>query len=150
MSGQSLEWMLCVSSPGDALKRPDNALQKMNKTIVLGLVTALIAALIALGAWYHAHEALAEARTRLISGELQPIAGMLNENQALIRELRAAPFTEQDAGILEAYLAKIRRDGVPKHADMRQRLDELAENNTTIVALIKAYSAHAKTPVFTT
>ena len=32
---------------------------------------------------------------------------------------------------------------------MKQRLDQLAENNTAIVTLIKAYSPHAKTPAFT-
>jgi hypothetical protein len=72
------------------------------------------------------------------------------ENQALIQELQAEPFTERDSGILESYLAKIRRDGVSKHADVKQRLDQLAENNTAIVTLIKAYSPHAKTPAFTT
>ena len=53
-------------------------------------------------------------------------------------------------GILESYLAKTRRDGVPKHADMKQRLDQLAENNTAIVTLIKAYAPSAHTPAFTT
>jgi hypothetical protein len=33
---------------------------------------------------------------------------------------------------------------------MKQRLDQLAENNTTIVALIKAYAPPARTPAFTT
>ena len=32
---------------------------------------------------------------------------------------------------------------------MKQRLDELAENNTTLVALISVYSSHARTPAFT-
>ena len=41
------------------------------------------------------------------------------------------------------------RDGVAKYADMKQRLDQLAENNTTIVALLKAYGPHAKTAGFT-
>jgi type II secretory pathway component PulM len=121
----------------------------INKAILIGLVAALIAAMTALGAWHHAHEALEEARAHVISGELQPIAGMLKENQALIRELQAEPFTEQDSGILESYLAKIRRDGIAKHADMKQRLDQLAENNTAIVTLIKAYAPHAQTPAFT-
>jgi hypothetical protein len=49
---------------------------------------------------------------------------------------------------LQAYLAKICRDGVPKNAPMKQRLDQLAENNTAIVALIKVYAPHAKTPAF--
>jgi hypothetical protein len=55
---------------------------------------------------------------------------------------------ESDNGILESYLIKIRRDGVPKHADMKQRLDQLAENNTAIVTLIKAYAPHARTRTF--
>ena len=36
------------------------------------------------------------------------------------------------------------------HADMKQRLDQLADNNTAIVTLIKAYSPQAKTAAFTT
>jgi hypothetical protein len=32
---------------------------------------------------------------------------------------------------------------------MKQRLDQLAENNTAIVTLIKAYGRHAKTTAFT-
>jgi hypothetical protein len=49
---------------------------------------------------------------------------------------------------LESYLAKIRRDGVVKHADMKHRLDELAENNTAAVTLIKTYLSPAKTQEF--
>jgi hypothetical protein len=54
---------------------------------------------------------------------------MTKDNQAIIKELQLEPLTEKDSGILESYLAKIRRDGVAKHADMMQRLDTLAENN---------------------
>jgi hypothetical protein len=78
------------------------------------------------------------------------ITTLLKENQALIQELNSDPFTEKDSGMLESYLAKIRRDGVAKHADMKQRLDTLAENNTAIVTLIKAYVSHAKSPSFGT
>jgi len=116
-----------------------------NKSIWAVLVAAVIAA----GGWYHAHTALAESGSQLIAGELQPIAAMLKENQALIKELQSDPFTEKDSGILESYLTKIRRDGVAKHADMKQRLDALAENNTAIVTLIKAHALHARTPAFT-
>jgi hypothetical protein len=49
---------------------------------------------------------------------------------------------------LESYLAKVRRDGVPKHADMKHKLDRLAENNTAIVTLIKAYAPQARKPAF--
>jgi hypothetical protein len=103
-----------------------------------------------LSLWLHEHAALQEARTQIVTRELQPIATLLKENQALLQELQSEPFREQDSGILESYLTKIRRDGVAKHADMKQRLDTLAENNTTIVALIKAYAPRAKTPAFTT
>jgi hypothetical protein len=121
-----------------------------NKSAWAPFVAALIAAAVAAGAWYHANDALDQNRSRLVTGELQPIAALLKENQALIKVLQEEPFTEQDSGILESYLAKIRRDGVPKHADMKQRLDQLAENNTAIVTLIKAYSPQARTAVFTT
>ena len=77
-----------------------------------------------------------------------PIAVLLEEDQALIKELQSEPFNESDSGILESYLAKIRRDGVPKHADMKQKLDTLAKNNTAIVTLIKPYAPQAKTPGF--
>jgi hypothetical protein len=102
----------------------------------------------ALGLWFHDHAALQEARTRIIARELQPIATLLKDNQALVKELQSEAFAEKDLGILESYLVKIRRDGLPKHADMKQRLDALAENNTAIVTLIKAYAPHAKTPNF--
>jgi hypothetical protein len=120
-----------------------------NKTVWLFMV-ATFAALIALAFSYHEHQAREAAHTQIISGELQPIATLLKENQALMQELRSEPFKENDFGILESYLAKIRRDGVPKHSDMKQKLDTLAEDNTAIVTLIKAYAPNAKTAAFTT
>ncbi len=107
-------------------------------------------ALAAAGFWQHEHESLEVTRTALVTGEVQPIVTLLKENQALLKELQAEPFAEKDSGILESYLAKIRRDGLPKHADMKQRLDQLAENNTAVVTLIKAYAPQAKTTAFTT
>ena len=83
------------------------------------------------------HAALNETRSQLNSSELGAIATLLKDDQALIKELQADPSTEKDARILASYLAEIRRDGVAKHADMKQRLDQLAENNTAIVTLIK-------------
>jgi hypothetical protein len=103
----------------------------------------------ALSLWLHDHAALQEARTQIVTRELQPIATLFKENRTLLQELKSEPFTEADSGILESYLAKIRRDGVAKHADSKQRLDQLAENNTAIVTLIKGYAPHAKTPAFT-
>ncbi|GAC1421377.1 MAG: hypothetical protein NVSMB6_23050 [Burkholderiaceae bacterium] len=121
-----------------------------NKTVWTLLAAALIAASIAAGAWYHANDALDQTRSQFVLGELQPIATLLKANQTLIQELQSDPFTEKDSGILESYLAKIRRDGVAKHADMKQRLDTLAETNTAIVTLIKTYVPYAKTTAFRT
>jgi hypothetical protein len=119
------------------------------KTVWTLFSIALIAAVVAAGAWQHAHEALDEMRSKLIASELQPLAMLLGQNQALIQELQAEPFAEKDSTtIMESYLAKSRRDGVAKHADMKQRLDQLAENNTAIVTLITAYTPYARGPAF--
>jgi hypothetical protein len=111
---------------------------------------ALCAALVAGAAWYQASTKLRESRAELVSLELERIAALLQEDQALIKELQSEPFAEKDAGVLESYLAKIRRDGVTKHADMKRRLDQLAENNTAAVTLIEAYSPHVRTAAFAT
>jgi hypothetical protein len=119
-----------------------------NRTALLLAVIALAVALAAAAAWYQASTALNASRARLLATELQPLAALLQEDQALIQELQRDPFTEVDSDILESYLAKLRRDGVAKHADMRLRLDQLAENNTAIVTLIKAYAPRAQTAAF--
>jgi hypothetical protein len=121
----------------------------VNHKMGLGwLATAVVVAVGAMGYLCYERSQLLEARTRVVAQELQPIAMLLEEDQALIKELQTEPFTEPNSGILESYLAKIRRDGVPKHADMKQKLDALAENNTAIVTLIKAYAPQAKTAGF--
>jgi hypothetical protein len=76
------------------------------------------------------------------------MAAVLKENKGILGELQAEPYVEKDDGILESYLVKIRRDGVAKNAPMKQRLDQLAENNTALVTLIAAYSPQAKTAAF--
>jgi hypothetical protein len=111
---------------------------------------ALIAAFVAAAFWHHDYEALDKSRAQIVASELRPIATLLKEYQALIQELHSEPFSEKNSGLLESYLANIRRDGVAKHADMKQRLDQLAEDNTAIVTLIKAYLPHGKTAAFTT
>jgi hypothetical protein len=118
------------------------------KNIFSLLVVAVVVVAGALGLWFYERLQLNEARARVVSQQLQPIAALLKDDQAILKELQAEPFTEKDTGILESYLAKIRRDGVVKHADMKQKLDSLAENNTAIVTLIKAYAPQAKTPGF--
>jgi hypothetical protein len=107
------------------------------------------AALVGGAFWHHEHDTLQATRAQIIAGTLEPLATLLKEDQTLIHELQSEPFTERDFGILESYLAMIRRDGVPKHANMKLRLDQLAQSNTAIVTLIKAYTPQAKTPAFT-
>ncbi len=119
-----------------------------HKSVLVSLVAAVVVAVGALAFWYQERSAVQEARARVVAGELQPLASLLKENQAISKELQVEPFAEKDLGVLESYLAKIRRDGVVKHADMKQKLDTLAENNTAIVTLIKAYAPSAKKPAF--
>jgi hypothetical protein len=111
-------------------------------------VVALVVAAGAVGFVFYEQAQLKEVRARVVAGELQPIAALLKEDQSILKELQAEPFAEKDSGILESYLAKIRHDGVPKHADMKQKLDALAENNTAIVTFIKAYAPSAKSTAF--
>jgi hypothetical protein len=49
---------------------------------------------------------------------------------------------------LGSYLTAIRADGVAKHADTKQKLDRLAENNAAILTLIEIYGPNGKTPAF--
>jgi hypothetical protein len=117
--------------------------QKSRTTAIVMSAAVVVAA----GGWYHVHS-IVHTQSQFSMSELQPIATLLKENQALIKELQSKPFIEVDSGVLESYLVKIRRDGVPKHADMKQRLDTLAENNSSIVALINVSALHAKTSAF--
>jgi hypothetical protein len=121
----------------------------MNNKFPLSLAVFAIGSALVGGAYYREQTALGELRARLMASELQPIAALLKEDQEILKELQADPYTEPNSGILESYLAKIRRDDVPKHVDMKQKLDDLAENNTAIVTLTKAYAPQAKTPGFT-
>jgi hypothetical protein len=117
-------------------------------TLIL-LVIVSVVTVMAAGGWYQAHDEVSESNRLIVSSVLDPMAALLKDDATIIKELQAEPFAEKDAGILESYLTKIRRDGVAKHADMKQRLDTLAENNTAIVTLIKAYAPRAKTAAFT-
>ena len=120
-----------------------------NKTTAAITAASLILVLATAGAWHHTYQDLQASRSQFVGSTLSPVSVLLKENQAITNELQAEPYAEKDTGILGSYLLKIRRDGVAKHADMKQRLDQLAENNVAIVTLIKAYSSYAKTPGFT-
>src|SRR4029077_19442733 len=93
-----------------------------NKTPWILMAVASVAAAIAVGGWY---EAGSESR-QLRSGELKALAPLVREDQDILRTLQADAALEKESGILASYLAMIRADGVPKHAEMKQRLDQLA------------------------
>jgi hypothetical protein len=114
------------------------------KTAWVLCVIALVAGVVAGASWYETSRELRQLRV----GELKPIAALLKEDQELLQALQTDAALEKESGILGSYLAKIRSDGLPKHAEMKQRLDQLAENNSAIVALVDAYSPHAKTGAF--
>jgi hypothetical protein len=104
----------------------------------------LISAVVAGAGWCQTRLQFHELR----QGELAPIAALLKEDQELLRALQSDATQEKESGILGSYLAAIRADGVVKHADRKQRLDQLAENNAGILALLNVYLPHAKTAVF--
>jgi len=117
-----------------------------NKPATVLSVCGLLVGLLALAASYSALEA---SRSKLSSNMLITMAALLRDNQGFITELQSEPFVEKDDEILESYLVKLRRDGTAKTAPMKQRLDQLAENNTTLVALVTAYLPYAKSSTFT-
>jgi len=114
---------------------------------ILTVAAAVIAVICAIG-WFHTSRELRDTRQTMVADTLGPIAEMLKENAALTKELQAAPYAEGDNEFVSAYLIKIRRDGVPKHSDMRQRIDRIMNNNTAILALLAKYSTHARTAAF--
>lgn len=119
------------------------------KSIQVLFVILLLAMVAATGGWLHSRQALQASRASVVAHQLEPMSALLQENQQLITELQTPAFSEQDAGILESYMLKIRRDGVGKNAQMKQRLDTLEENNTALVTLITAYLPDARTAAFT-
>lgn len=113
-----------------------------------GSLAAVLVAILACVGWYTATCSLREVQAQMKATQLKPMVALVSDNRALINELREGIHVEPESGILASYLTKIRRDGVTKHADLKQRLDRLAENNTAIVTLVNAYSARAKTAAF--
>lgn len=120
----------------------------MDKNYVI--IGAMAAAVICAGGWFHEHQNLRAMRQAQKTDTLGPIAEMLRENTALTLELQTGPYAEGDNQFVSAYLIKIRRDGVPKHSDMKQRIDRIVNNNTATLALLTRYSTHATTPAFKT
>jgi hypothetical protein len=82
------------------------------------------------------------ARSGLREDTIQPVAALLDINTKIVESLRKAEGVDTESQILPAYLALVRKDGVPKHADLKQQIDMLVNNNTTIVALLTRYAEH--------
>jgi hypothetical protein len=114
----------------------------------LVVVGCALATAIAAGGWYRSHALWRAEREAMVSGTLGRVAELLEEHDRIVLELRGDASREQDVGILRSYLARVRRDGVARHADMKQRLDRLAENHAAIVALLQAYAPRARTRAF--
>ena len=82
------------------------------------------------------------------STAITTIAALLAERDANLKALQAAPFTEPNTGVLGSYLAKIRRDGMSKNAEMKQRLDELSMNTAALLTLVELVEPKSKTTGF--
>jgi hypothetical protein len=117
-----------------------------SKKLVTG--AALVAAVVCAVGWLHTQQTVRDLQRTQVSDALDPITEMLKENAAITQQLRRVPYIEGDADFVGAYVIQIRRDGVPKHSDMKQRIDRLVNNNTAILALLAKYSTHARTPEF--
>ena len=88
--------------------------------------------------------ALAQAQTILHSQVLDPAVELLKVNEAVAKELRTVPYFEPGNDILQSYLTKIRRDGVPKNADFKRKIDALMANQLKVLTLLSVYAPHAK------
>jgi hypothetical protein len=110
-----------------------------SKKLVTG--AALVGVVCAVG-WLHTQQTVRDLQRKQVSDSLDPITETLKENAAIVQELRSASYAEGDNDFVSAYLIKIRRDGVPKHSAMKQRIDRLVNNNTAILALLAKYSTH--------
>jgi len=76
------------------------------------------------------------------------IAALQLERETLLRSLRDAKFREGETGPLEAYLIRIRRDGVTRQAPMKQQLDAFAADTAALLALVDVYVPSARTEGF--
>ena len=117
-----------------------------NKLCPLLLVAAALLAMVALAMAYRHAAALEASRATAVKGLLEPAVALIEQNQGLLKALQTAQPAGQALGVLEAYLAHVRRDGVPAHVASRQRLEQIAQNNVAITTLLTAYGAHARTP----
>jgi hypothetical protein len=127
-----------ITSPPAGM-RP-GVLRKKNKYV---LVACMMAFLLVIGSWQTFKAWQQAQRTRTLNSILVPMRAMLLENQSLLAGLRSEDSSETSSDVLEAYLAKIRRNGVPAHAQMKRRIDRLVQNNVGVLALLNVYVRQA-------
>jgi hypothetical protein len=106
-------------------------------------VSAGVLALAIFATWTLANSS---AGSRYARENLQTIESLLQENQRLVEALRAEGYTDSESALLESYLTRIRRDGVPRNSAMRQRIDTIVDNNTVILAFLSRYAPLTRTP----
>ena len=109
-----------------------------------GLWMLLVVAAIS-GTWQYAQ---AQLRSRDVEDTLQPMAALLDDNRKILSALKSEGLADSDSFLLDTYLAQIRTDSVPKHAETKQRIDALVNNNTAIVTLLARYAPRARTSAF--
>ncbi|HMI52823.1 MAG TPA: hypothetical protein VK525_15030 [Candidatus Saccharimonadales bacterium] len=116
----------------------------------IALATSVLSLVIG-GGWFQEYQKSRNERTaaseRLVVEYLQPIAVKLEDNENIYRQLMSES-AEPGWGILESYLIKIKRSGVPKNALMKNRIDKLVANNEAILTLLVSYSGYVKTEDF--
>lgn len=117
-----------------------------NKLCGLLLAAALVLALVAGVLWHRSQGVVEQARVRTVKTLLEPATKLLEQNRRQLEQWRGMQAGDKGADVLESYLGKIRREGVPAHATTRQQLDQIAANNQAIITLLTAYAPHARTP----
>lgn len=116
--------------------------QRLINIVVLVIA---VAAAIAAGLAYQSARSIRAATPSVLSS----IEERFKQHQRLEKQLLDPKFQEPGANDpLTAYLTRIRRDGLPKHSEMKQLLDGLADTSVALVALLDAYQANAKTDEF--
>lgn len=120
----------------------------MNRIVTIVLSIAVVAALALAAISYRSVYESQQARSATNDRILDRIAADIDEQAALTDEMKQPRFVEDGAGAMGSYLGKIRRDGLPAHAEMRQKLMSIARSNTSILTLLDLYEPDAQTAEF--
>lgn len=112
------------------------------------LVAALIATVVLSALTLRSVSEAQRSQTLTGARILEMIAAELDTLSALRTNLKQPQFVENGANAQSAYLAKIRRDGVPAHAQMRHKLGSISKSNVAILTLLDLYEPFAQTEDF--